>query len=401
MALKIKLGVVFGGKSVEHEISVISAMQAIEAVDRDKYDVVPIYIAKDGKMYTGSEMADLSAYRDLDRLLEQSVQVFLAGDKGRASLVRAQPKLLHSAVLDTVDVILPVVHGTNVEDGALQGFFRTIGVPFAGCDVLASAVGMDKAASKAVMKVRGIPVLDGAVVRFREYGQDPDAEFDRVEALCQYPVIVKPVNLGSSVGIKKADSREGLQKAFDYAFTFADRVLVERAVQELREINCSVLGDKDGVRTSVCEEPLHHDEILSYADKYLSGNAKGGTKTSDPGGMVSLKRKLPAEIPEDLEKKVRELAAQAFLALDCSGVARVDFLYDKTDGTLFVNELNTIPGSLSYYLWEATGLPFQDLLEELIRLALKRQRETQELTYTFETNILSTAGMSGSKGAKR
>lgn len=407
MSNKVRVGVFFGGKSVEHEISVISGLQAVYAFDSEKYKAVPVYITKDGQMYAGGEVGEIEAYKDINKLLSKSVRVNLIKDNGAFKLVRFPEKKFSNNVINEIDVALPVVHGTNVEDGTLQGYFHTLGIPYAGCDVFSSAVCMDKEASKLIMKAKGIPVLDCVTVNSRQFSQDSNAVINIIESKTKYPVIVKPVNLGSSVGIKKASDKTALSKALDYAFGFANIVLIENAVEKLKEINCAVLGDIYSSQTSVCEEPIGSDEILSYSDKYLSGGSKGsklpskfsGSKSSS--GMADLKRKLPADISKELEEKVRDYAKQAFTALGCSGVTRVDFLYNTETEELYVNELNTIPGSLSFYLWEATGKKFDELLDDLVKLAFKREREQSELNFSFDTNILQGISLSkGSKGAK-
>ena len=281
-----------------------------------------------------------------------------------------------------------------------MGFLEMLGVPYAACDVTASAVGMDKYLMKASMKQVGLPVLDALQFTGKAYALDSDGTMDQIEAKFPYPLIVKPVNLGSSVGISKAGDRTALRQALDTALGFSARVLVEPAVQNLREINCAVLGDADDAEASVCEEPAGCDEILSYKDKYLSGGKSpkaGGAKTA---GMSSLKRRCPADIPEELTQRVRHLAVDTFRALGCSGVARIDFLNDTETGELWVNEINTIPGSLSFYLWEAAGLPFDRLLDRMIELAFKRQRERAALTFSYDTNILDSVSLDGAKGAK-
>ena len=404
MSDKIKVGVFFGGKSVEHEVSVISGLQAVYAFDSEKYEPVPVYITKNGEMYAGGNVGEIEAYKDIKKLLETAVRVNLIKDGNNFSLIRYPAKKFGNNVIDTIEVALPVVHGTNVEDGTLQGYLHALGIPYAGCDVFSSAVCMDKEASKLIMKAKGIPVLDCVTVNSKQYSVDGDAVLNLIEQKTKYPVIVKPVNLGSSVGIKKAKSREDLDKALDYAFGFAIVVLIENAVENLKEINCSVLGDIYDAETSVCEEPVGGDEILSYSDKYLSGGSKdsklgakvGGSKGSS--GMADLKRKLPAEISKELEEKVRHFAKAAFQGLGCSGVTRVDFLYNTVTEELYVNELNTIPGSLSFYLWEATGKSFSTLLDDLVKLAFKREREQGELNFSFDTNILQ--GITLSRGGK-
>lgn len=223
-----------------------------------------------------------------------------------------------------IDVALPAVHGTNVEDGAFQGFLQTLGVPYASCDVLSSAVGMDKYVMKTVFADNGVPVLPCVVTDVKRYTRHTEETLAEIESKTRYPVIVKPINLGSSVGIRKAKNREELTEALEYAFTFSIRVLVENALEHIREINCAVLGDYESAEASECEEPLANDEILSYQDKYVGGGK----------GMASLKRKIPAEIPAERREEVRSLAVRAFRSLGCCGVARVDFMLDEDEEAL-------------------------------------------------------------------
>ncbi|MDR0530444.1 MAG: D-alanine--D-alanine ligase [Oscillospiraceae bacterium] len=397
--MKIKLALLFGGKSVEHEISVISALQAAAALDSEKYDVLPVYLTKQNAFYTGPAVGDIKAYCDIPALLKASRQVIPANIGGKATLLYYPPKGRRT-IMTEIDCVLPIVHGTNAEDGTLQGFLRLLGAPFVGCDVAASAIGMDKYAQKCVFRQNGIPVLDCALLRASSYDADPDSCEAKLAEL-GFPLIVKPANLGSSVGITKASSPEALRRALDLAFRFAARVLVEPAVQHLREINCAVLGDGNSARASVCEEPLNADEILSYENKYLNGGKnKSGAKlpSSQPSkGMASLERKIPADIPPALAARVQDLAVRAFQCLDCSGVARVDFLLNGETGALYLNEINTIPGSLSFYLWEPTGLPYPRLLDEMIQLAYRRQRMNEDLQFSFDTNVLANADFGGVK----
>ncbi len=388
--MKIRVGVFFGGKSVEHEVSVITGLQACAAMDQEKYETIPVYITKDDRFYIGEEIGRIESYRDLKALLSRSSRVIPVNDGG-LKLLRYPLKKFGENELAQLDAVLPAVHGTNVEDGVLQGFLQTLGVPYAGCDVLSSAVGMDKYMMKTVFADNGIPVLPCAVTDVKQYTHAPETVIEAIEAKTRYPVIVKPVNLGSSVGIRKAKNREELSEALEYAFTFSLRALVENAVEKLKEINCSVLGDYESAQASECEEPVANDEILSYQDKY-AGGSKGGK------GMASLKRKIPADISPELREEVRTLAVRAFQALGCSGVARIDFLYDEEDGKLYLNEINTIPGSLAFYLWEPLGVKYSELLDRLISLAFKRGRETESLSFSFDTNLLETASFGGSKG---
>lgn len=393
--MKTTVAVFFGGRSVEHEVSIISGIQAYAALNREKYDAIPVYISKDNGFYTGSAMGDIETYKDMKACMEKAQRVLPVPNNGRVNLVRYPMKKFGNNVVGSFDVVLPVVHGTNAEDGTLAGMLEMLNIPYAGCDVMSSALGMDKYVMKAAMRQAGLPVLDAATFSGRQYALDEERVFAAVEARFPYPVIVKPINLGSSVGISFAGDRAALKTAMDLAFGFASRVLVEPAVQNLREINCAVIGDMDGAEASVCEEPVTSHEILDYGDKYLNNAGKtGGTKS----GMGSLKRRLPAELPDGMTEQVRTLAVKTFLALGCSGVARIDFLNNKETGELYVNEINTIPGSLAFYLWEAGGLKFDVLLDRMIELAFKRQRERQALTFTYETNILSGISFGGSKG---
>ncbi len=394
--MKIRLGVFFGGKSVEHEVSVISALQACRSLNKDKYEVIPIYITKNTEFYIGENIGKIEAYKNIPALLKESSRVIPVGNNGTVELLHYPMKKFGNNVAAVIDCALPIVHGTNVEDGALQGFLQTLGIPYASCDVLSSAVGMDKYVMKTVFADNGIPVLPATVVNIKEFTRSQDTIVSLIESRTEYPVIVKPVNLGSSVGIRKAKDREELLDALDYAFTFAIKVLVENAVTDLKEINCSVLGDYESAEASECEEPVANDEILSYQDKYVGGTKSSGGKS----GMASLKRKIPADITPGMREEIRTLAVKAFKVLGCSGVARIDFMLDKTSGKIYLNEINTIPGSLAFYLWEPLGLKYTELLDRMIALAFKRERENKSISFSFDSNILENASFGGSKGSK-
>lgn len=398
--MKIHVAVLFGGKSVEHEVSVISALQAIQSMNKDKYAVYPIYITKKNELYWGEDLDKIEEYKNIPALLQKSTKINIVTDGSKTYLVPQQQKRFSKAKpIACIDVAFPIVHGTNVEDGALQGFLKTLNLPFVGCDVLASAICMDKFAMKIMLKEAGFPVLDGIRFTAQDYKNEEKILAD-TEIRFGYPVIVKPVDLGSSVGISKAENRQELEDALELAFQFADKILIEPAVVNLKEINCSVLGDYTAAEASELEEPISADKILSYKDKYMDG----GKKTGGSKGMSSLKRKIPAEIPAETAEKIKEIAVNAFKYLDCNGVVRIDFLMDSKTGEFWINEFNTIPGSLAFYLWEPKGVSYTNLLDRLISLALKRQRGNEEITYSFDTNILSSAsfgGAKGSKGAKR
>lgn len=395
--MKTRVAVLFGGHSVEHEVSIISGIQALRALDPVKYEAFPVYISKDNRFYIGENLGQVESYRDMKACLAAAQPVLPVAGDGCVELVRHPARKFGNNVLAAFDVAVPVVHGTNVEDGTLMGLLEMLNIPYASCDVTSSALGMDKFAMKAVLRQAGVPVLEARQYTGREYAADGERILDEIEQVFGYPVIVKPVNLGSSVGISKAGDRQSLLDALDLAVSFSPRVLVERAVPHLREINCAVLGDADSARPSACEEPLNAKDILTFGDKYLSGGSK---KTGVSDGMTDLKRRCPAELPEGMTEQVQALAVKTFQALGCLGVARIDFLNDRESGELWVNEINTIPGSLAFYLWQEVGVSFSQLMDELVALAFKRQRERQKLTFTYESNILAGVSLGGAKGAK-
>jgi len=311
---------------------------------------------------------------------------------------------------DVIDIAFPIVHGTNVEDGTIAGFLKMYNLPFVGCDILSSAVGMNKYIMKSVFRDNGIPVLDAVKISVKEYDYKTDSVISGIEEKFGYPVIVKPIDLGSSIGISKASNTEELYDSLENAFLFANKVLVEKAVANLKEINCAVLGDYTEAQASECEEPVNSEGILSFADKYIGdGSAKGakgakaGVKSAPGGsqGMATLKRKIPAEITAEQKATIQRYAVDAFKVLGCNGVSRIDFMMNTATGEIWLNEINTIPGSLSFYLWEPICVPYSKLLDNMISLALKRDREEKSLTYTFESNVLEGVKLGGgAKGAK-
>lgn len=400
--MKIRLGVFFGGKSVEHEISIISAIQAIESMDKDKYDIFPIYITKENIMYAGENIGNIDSYKDIPELLKNSKKIILVKNGDHVDLVTYPAKKFRKNIYAHIDVAFPIVHGTNVEDGTIQGMLKMLDIPYVGCDLTSSAIGMDKYIMKTVLKENGIPVLEAITCHNKQYIEDKNTIMAQIEETFQYPVIIKPINLGSSVGIKIARNRVALEEALEYAFTFSSKVLVERAVVNIKEINVSVLGDYEEARASVCERPINKDEILSYEDKYLSGGSKKYDADTNQekanAGMASLDREIPAKISEEMKLKIENLAIKTFKVLNCNGVSRIDLIIDEDIGEVFVNEINTIPGSLSFYLWEPAGIKYKELLDEMINLAFKRKREEEEITFSFDTNILQNAKIGGKKG---
>ncbi len=397
---KITVGVLFGGRSVENEISVVTALQAIEALDRDKYAVVPIYIAKSGKWYSGASLLDIEKYRNMPSLLSSCTEVFFKSRYGERTLYADKGGVFHGErKVSAIDTVLLCLHGTNCEDGTVQGLLETIGIPYVGSNTFASANGMDKIAMKQILRDSGISVVPFYWFSDKEWDEKREVLLDSIEKALPYPMIVKPANSGSSVGITPAHDRAALAGAIDYAAQFTTRIIVERMLTDIKEVNCSVYGDYYHCNASVCEVPLRSGEILTYSDKYQSG-AKGGEKVSGgkisvgakgtSEGMASLKRQLPADLPEEVTALVQEFAVKTFRILGCEGVARVDLMIDQSDGRIYVNEINTIPGSLSSYLWEYSGVPFDRLLDRLISRSFARRREEGFKVVDFGANIFAS-----------
>ncbi len=395
--MKNNVAVFFGGRSVEHEISVISALQAINAFDENKYNVIPVYISKQGRWFTGPLLLDVKNYRDMESLTKNSTEVFMRPEFGDYNLYKAESSMFskRNPIVAELHAALPVLHGTNGEDGIFEGLLETIGIPYAGCNTLSSANGMDKITMKMILRESGIPVVDYVWFTDRQWFAERDALIEQVETKLGYPVIVKPANLGSSVGIGKAADREQLIAKIDNAEKFSQRIIVEHMIEQLKEINCSVLGDADEHQSSVCEEPIKTGDILSYEDKYM-----GGSKSAKGSGMQNSDRRVPALISEEMSEKIRKMAADTFRVLSCHGVSRVDVMIDEKDNSVYVNEINTIPGSLSFYLWDASGISFSELIDKLMQLAFKRKRAAELKTFSFDNNIFALGGAMGAKGSK-
>lgn len=391
----IKLGVIFGGPTVEHEVSIISAVQAMNNLNKEKYDVYPIYVSKDRNWYTGNMLMDIDMYRDFDNLKKFAKKVVLFNKDGRFCL---QSQGLFKSIVTDLDVILPVVHGNNMEDGTLQGYLDMVGVPYVGSGVLGSSLGQDKVVMKQVFSSVGLPIVPYIWFFDYQYYETKDAILKDVEKL-GYPVIVKPATLGSSVGINFVKDEKDLNKAIEDAIEYDRKIVIEKAVENLVEVNCSVVGNYEHQEASLLEEVMSTKEFLTYQDKYIGGGKTKGAKTQSASkGMAGANRILPARLDEEMTKKVQELAKDAFLSLNLSGVCRIDFLIDGKTNKIYVNEPNTIPGSLSFYLWEPAGKKYCDLLDEIITIAIKDHKNKNKKTITFNTNILSN--FSGAKGVK-
>lgn len=398
--MKIRVCVIFGGESVEHEVSIISAVQAMYKIDTEKYEIIPVYITKDRKWYTGEILKDMDTYQDMDLLYRYAKEVVLYEKDGRFVL---QTKGLFKRIVGEVDIVFPIVHGTNVEDGTLQGYLQSIGVPYVGVDVYSAVVGQDKVFMKDIFRQNNIKVPDYVWFYDTDYEEDREVIIENISKKLKFPVIVKPATLGSSVGIKKADNKEELIDAIDDAIRYDKKIIVEKLVKNLVEVNISVVGNYEMQSLSAIEKVMATKDILTYQDKYLSsGKTKGKMKTPVKSqGMVSTAREIPAKIKDEVRKKVEQMAKDAFKALGCSGVVRIDFLIDEKNSDVYVNEVNSIPGSLSFYLWDAVGKDYTTLLDEVINIGIRDYKKRISKTHSFETNILQGfSEFGGTKGSK-
>lgn len=405
--MKIRLGVIFGGESVEHEVSIISAIQAMNKMDSEKYEIIPIYITKDRQWYTGEMLKEIETYSDLSLIKRYAKNVVLYEDNGKFVL---QNKKGLRRIVKEIDMVFPIVHGTNVEDGVLQGYLESIGIPFVGGDVYASAVGQDKIFMKEIFRENDLPVCDYVWFYDTEYEDDNEKVLARVEKLA-YPVIIKPATLGSSVGIKTAHNRDELKVAIDEAIKYDHKIVVEKLVENLMEVNISVLGNYSNQQVSAIEQVIPTKDFLTYEDKYLgSSKTKGklGGKFKTSKGMVSTSRVIPAPLPKEMKEEVEKVAVGAFKALGSSGVVRIDFLVDEKEKKIYINEVNNIPGSLSFYLWEPIGKEYTELLDDMINIGIRDYKMRIAKTHSFDTNILKgfaehggLKGMKGSKGKLR
>ena len=393
--------VFFGGPSPEHEVSVITGLQAVAALREKDVDVIPVYVTKGGRWFTGSGLEDIATYKDTRKLEEKAREMALAPGPGRSlRLVPLDQPFLGRAPGVLIDAVLLAFHGGSGENGGVQGLCESLGVPYSGAGVMASSVGMDKVRAKLLCRAADVPVVDWVEVTETGWAGHEEDQLDGIISTIGFPAIVKPVHLGSSIGIARVEDREALESAIEEAFRYDASVMVETCVPNLREINCSVLGSAGDHRISVLEEPVSEDGTLSFEDKYMRGSSgkRGGGKTPSAGGMASLDRKIPAPVSETTGQLISRMASRVFDALDGCGVARIDFLMDDESGQVYFNEINTIPGSLSFYLWEPAGLPFADLVERLLELAVERFETRSRRVRSFETNLLSERASGGLKG---
>ena len=389
--MKICVGVFFGGKSTEHEISCISANQAIHALDSDKYDVLPIYISKDNEFYIGDELFDLANYSSFisnpSSVLEK-VMIYKDGNN-----VKVRPMKGMFKKERTIDVAFPIVHGTNVEDGSLAGFLQMLDIPYTSCDVLGGAVGQDKTVMKDIFKAEGIPMVDYFVVYNADFEDAYEDYFKKAKKI-GYPLIAKPANLGSSIGIEVIKTEEEFEEKISECLKYDFKVVVEKMIANLKEVNISIIGGDEKAKCSAIEEVTNG--FLDFDKKYQPGSGSKGAKKGvkvpaakgASKGMASTVRKVPAELKEGQKEEIEKIALKVFRALNSFGCVRIDFMIDNDTDKVYCNEINTIPGSLAFYLWKEEGIDFSQECDELINNALNRYARRSRKTYSFDTNIL-------------
>lgn len=370
----MNIGLVFGGSSVEHEISVITALQAYHSYHGNKYNLIPIYLTKDKKFYTGKYLTELNRYKDLKALLKKSKQVTFHKDKNNTYLKVGTKKVI-------IDAIWPVVHGNNCEDGSLYNYFNMLGFICISMDHFQGAISQDKIITKKLMQANKIKQTDYFSVHLFNYNQNSDIVFEKAHKI-GYPLIVKPSRLGSSIGVCICNDDASLIDAIEAAFKYDLEVLVEKYIENVKEYNISILGDISNYQVSEIEEISKHD-FLSYEDKYLSNNKNKG--------MASLNRIIPASIDKKLKQNIINTAIKVSEILNTCLCVRLDFLYDEENNQLYFNEINNIPGSLAFYLWEKSDISFTSLIEKIIEIGLKKEYYKSQLNLTYSHNIFNSS----------
>lgn len=391
-ARKTTVGVIFGGRSVEHDVSIVTGHQIMNAFDLQHYEVIPIYITRDGKWFTGDPLRIIDNFKDNELTSYDGVKAAILSPDIRHHGLIINPlagRFAKSEVL-RLDVVFPAIHGSHGEDGTLQGLFELADIPYIGFATCGSALTNDKILTKQILKQNSIPVLDSIHFTRAEWLADADAIVTRLKATFAYPMFVKPATLGSSIGVSRVDDDTLLRPAIEIAANFDRRVLVEPAVTDGMEINCSVMGYGADIQASVLEQPVSWSQFLAFEDKYLRGSE----------GMKSAERIIPAPLSDELTQRIQDLSLQAFKAVDGRGIVRIDFLVKPDLGEVYLNELNTMPGSLSFYLWHATGLSQAQVVDKLVTLARDAYADKRRNMYDYKTNLVAVAAGRGLKGVK-
>lgn len=376
--MKKSVGIIIGGKTVEHEVSIITGLQVLDNIDKNLYEPKIIYIQKDGRWCIGDSLHDINNFKTKN--LSDAYEVLL-DFKDNKTILYPHPSIKQGLFKNKynpieIDIMFLAVHGTNVEDGCLHGLFQMNHVPCTFGSVLSSSVGMDKIVMKEVFKSNDLPVIDYRWFFRSEWLNKREEVISKIEKI-GYPLMVKPSNLGSSIGINKANNKEELINCIEVAIEYDRKIIVEKCIENAREINCAVLGYENELLVSPCEEPIGWKEFLTYEDKYVN---KIKSDTED-------KRKIPADINDEITRKIQDYAKGAFKSVDCCGDARIDFLYDGNN--IYVNEINTIPGSIAFYLWEKSEISFNNLITKIIELSEKQNEQRNNNIISYDIDLLN------------
>jgi len=389
--MKKNIAVFFGGRSAEHDVSIITGLQIIENADKGKYDIFPVYISRGGEWFSGEKLLDVKFFKDFDPGDKGIQRVFLSPVPGKKELMAVGRFGLKT--YRAMDAALLGMHGMHGEDGTLQGLLEMADIPYSSAGVTGSGVGMDKIVMKCAFRGAGLPVLDAVYFERSRFEKDPEGVLEEIEESIVYPVFVKPANLGSSIGISKAKGREELKTALAVAFSYDRRVIAEKSVEDIMEVNSAVLGYDGDVTVSLLEQPVTWKDFLTFDEKYL--RPTGASK-----GMKSLARNIPAPVSEEMAKHITEMSRTVFTTLDLKGVVRIDYIIDRAAGRVYVNEVNTIPGSLAFYLFEPMGISFTELIDRLVSFAEKQMADKKGSSFAYDSNILKKVGM-GTKTVKK
>ncbi len=388
---KTTVAVIFGGRSVEHDVSIVTGHQVMRAFNAERYEVVPVYIDRTGKWYTGEPLRDLNNFKNEIISMKGVIPALLSPDvRHHGLLVNPLAGLFSKTEIKRLDVVFPALHGSHGEDGTLQGLLELADIPYVGCAVLASALTNDKVLTKAVLRDDGVPVTDEVSFSRQQWLDDPDALVEEIHSRLTYPLFVKPATLGSSIGIGRAENEQMLRMTVDIAANFDRHILVESAVVDCVEINCAVMGYGQEIHASVLEQPVSWAEFLTYEEKYMRGSE----------GMKSAERVIPAPLSPELTAQIQALAIKAFKAVDGRGTARIDFLVKPASGEVFLNEINTLPGSLAFYLWDAAGLKPGEVVSRLVQLARDAHADKRRTNYDYQTSLVAVTAARGLKGLK-
>ncbi|MBN2302925.1 MAG: D-alanine--D-alanine ligase [Anaerolineae bacterium] len=393
-ASKKTVGVLFGSRSVEHDVSIVTAQQVMQALDRSRYDVVPLYITREGRWLTGPGLFDLKTFQadNMAEMMGMKDVIISPSTEHRGIITTPVSGLFARSRLQRLDVVFPALHGSHGEDGTVQGLLELAGIPYVGAGVMASAVVRDKIMLKRILAYHDIPTLKHLGFTRHAWMSDSGAVLQQIDGEIGYPLFIKPASLGSSIGVARAANADEARNYINIAANFDRRILVERALDNAIEINCAVMGNYE-VRASVLEQPVSWQEFLTYEEKYM--------RSEGPAGMKGAERKIPAPISEELTQRIQQLAVKAFAAVDGRGTARVDFLVKEQEGEIFLNEINTLPGSMAFYLWQEEGMSPAAVVDEMIRLALDAHTDKRKTTYNYKTGLLAHAAARGLKGIKK